>query len=108
MTQSPASPLPPPKERRRLRESTSLTQAQVAAKIGVTSETVRAWESGRSTPRGHKRETYAKFLASVEAEGPAPAAGAAGPPPAPPGRRRRSGGRGGAAPPDPGRERGGA
>ncbi|MFC9461278.1 helix-turn-helix domain-containing protein, partial [Streptomyces sp. NPDC056983] len=101
MTQSPASPLPPPKERRRLRESTSLTQAQVAAKIGVTSETVRAWESGRSTPRGHKRETYAKFLASVEAEGPAPAAGGGGPATATPRRRPPSLGRGGSAPRDP-------
>ncbi|WP_329434211.1 helix-turn-helix domain-containing protein [Streptomyces sp. NBC_00056] len=107
MTQSPASPLPPPKERRRLRESTSLTQAQVAAKIGVTSETVRAWESGRSTPRGHKRETYAKFLASVEAEGPAPAAKAAATATATPVRSRRSVGRWDSAPLDQGQERGG-
>lgn len=62
MTQSPATPLPPPKERRRLRETGSLTQAQVAERVGVTRETVRAWESGRTSPRGRKRETYAKLL----------------------------------------------
>ncbi|CAL9536877.1 helix-turn-helix domain-containing protein [Streptomyces sp. enrichment culture] len=65
MTQSPASPLPPPKERRRLRERASLTQGQLAARVGVTKETVRAWETGRTTPRGRKREAYAKLLASL-------------------------------------------
>ncbi|MGW0331301.1 helix-turn-helix domain-containing protein [Streptomyces sp. NPDC003011] len=82
MTQSPATPLPPPKERRRLRESGSLTQAQVAARVGVTRETVRAWETGRTTPRGRKREAYAKLLAElttaagrpVRADDPPPAA----------------------------------
>ncbi|KMS66824.1 DNA-directed RNA polymerase subunit sigma-24 [Streptomyces viridochromogenes] len=62
MTQSPASPLPSPQERRRLREACSLTQAQVAVRVGVSSETVRAWESGRTTPRGGRREAYARLL----------------------------------------------
>ncbi|WP_409239240.1 helix-turn-helix domain-containing protein [Streptomyces sp. PA5.6] len=62
MPQSPATPLPSPKERRRLREAKSLSHADLAAKIGVTSETVRSWETGRTTPRGRKRETYAKLL----------------------------------------------
>ncbi|MGV9450636.1 helix-turn-helix domain-containing protein [Streptomyces sp. NPDC003635] len=65
MTQSPATPLPPPKERRRLREAQSLTQAQVAARIGVTRETVRAWETGRTTPRGRKRVAYARLLSEL-------------------------------------------
>ncbi|MCX4643670.1 helix-turn-helix domain-containing protein [Streptomyces sp. NPDC055059] len=107
MTQSSASPLPTPKERRRLRESKSLTLAQVAAKVGVTCETVRAWESGRSTPRGHKRDTYAKLLASVGAEGQAPAATAAATATATPVRSRRSVGRWDSAPLDRGQERGG-
>ncbi|MDR6975532.1 DNA-directed RNA polymerase specialized sigma24 family protein/DNA-binding XRE family transcriptional regulator [Streptomyces sp. 3330] len=64
MTQSPA-PLPPPELRRRLREAASLTQAQVAERVGVARETVRAWESGRTTPRGRRREAYAKLLASL-------------------------------------------
>jgi DNA-directed RNA polymerase specialized sigma24 family protein len=36
--------------------------------VGVRPETVRAWESGRSMPRGRNRETYAKLLAGL-AEG---------------------------------------
>ncbi|MBK3582089.1 helix-turn-helix domain-containing protein, partial [Streptomyces sp. MBT65] len=65
MTQPPATPLPPPKERRRLREAGSLTQAQVAARMGVSRETVRSWETGRTTPRGRKREAYATLLTSL-------------------------------------------
>ncbi|MDX3457819.1 helix-turn-helix domain-containing protein [Streptomyces sp. ME02-8801-2C] len=65
MTQSPAIPLPPPAERRRLRESQSLTQAQVARRVGVSRETVRAWETGRTTPRGRKAQTYATLLAAA-------------------------------------------
>ncbi|MCK8435240.1 helix-turn-helix domain-containing protein [Streptomyces sp. D2-8] len=65
MTQSPVIPLPPPKERRRLREAASLTRAQLASRVGVTSETVRGWETGRSTPRGRKGEKYAKLLNSL-------------------------------------------
>ncbi|MFJ4564660.1 sigma factor-like helix-turn-helix DNA-binding protein [Streptomyces caelestis] len=68
MTQSPAIPLPPPKERRRLREAASLTRAQLASQVGVTSETVRGWETGRSTPRGRKGEKYAKLLNSLGTE----------------------------------------
>ncbi|MEU3611050.1 helix-turn-helix domain-containing protein [Streptomyces sp. NPDC006872] len=63
--QRPVPPLPSPKERRRLREAASLTQAQVAEQVGVARETVRAWESGRTTPRGPKQEAYAKLLASL-------------------------------------------
>ncbi|MFJ3665485.1 helix-turn-helix domain-containing protein [Streptomyces sp. NPDC090106] len=68
MTQSPAAPLPPPKERRRLREAGSLTQAQIAERVGVTRETVRAWESGRTNPRGRRREAYAKLLGKLAEE----------------------------------------
>ncbi|MFF9484641.1 helix-turn-helix domain-containing protein [Streptomyces sp. NPDC014676] len=68
MTRSPATPLPSPDERRRLRAAASLTWRQVAECVGVPPETVRAWESGRSTPRGRNRETYAKLLAGL-AEG---------------------------------------
>ncbi|WP_121748770.1 helix-turn-helix domain-containing protein [Streptomyces sp. E2N166] len=68
MTRSPATPLPPPKARRRLREAAALTQAQLAARVGVSRETVRAWESGRTTPRGRKREAYAKLLNTLAEE----------------------------------------
>ncbi|MFC5215416.1 sigma factor-like helix-turn-helix DNA-binding protein [Streptomyces coerulescens] len=65
MKQTPAAPLPPPDERRRLREAGALTQAQVAERVGVSLETVQAWESGRTTPRGRTRETYAQLLRAV-------------------------------------------
>ncbi|ATL29919.1 sigma factor-like helix-turn-helix DNA-binding protein [Streptomyces formicae] len=68
MTQSPATPLPSPKERRRLREAKSLSQADVAAKVGVTRETVRSWETGRTSPRGRKRDAYAKLLDAIADE----------------------------------------
>ncbi|QES49745.1 DNA-directed RNA polymerase sigma-70 factor [Streptomyces venezuelae] len=57
--------LPPPKERRRLRESRELTHDEVAAAVGVTASTVRSWESGRTEPRGRTREAYAKLLAEL-------------------------------------------
>ncbi|WP_405715960.1 helix-turn-helix domain-containing protein [Streptomyces sp. NBC_00046] len=59
-----AHPLPSPKERRRLREAKSLSEAQVAAAVGVTRATVRSWETGRTTPRGRKREAYARLISS--------------------------------------------
>ncbi|MFI0965330.1 helix-turn-helix domain-containing protein [Streptomyces sp. NPDC021080] len=62
MTQGPASPLPAPKERRRLRENRSLTQADMAARLGVSRATVRSWEAGRSAPRGPVREAYTRLL----------------------------------------------
>ncbi|MET9758406.1 helix-turn-helix domain-containing protein [Streptomyces sp. NPDC006372] len=65
MTQSPAAPLPPPTERRRLREAASLTRAQLASRVGVTSEKVRRWETGRATPRGRKAAKYARLLNSL-------------------------------------------
>ena len=77
MTQTPATPLPPPEERRRLREAASLTQTQVAARVGVSCETVRAWENGRTTPRGHRKEAYAQLLRSLAQE--TGTQGAAGP-----------------------------
>ncbi|MFE4869060.1 sigma factor-like helix-turn-helix DNA-binding protein [Streptomyces sp. NPDC056682] len=74
MTQSTAgtndtdAPLPNPKERRRLREAKSLSEAQVAEVMGVTQATVRSWEKGRTTPRGRRRESYSRLLATIEAE----------------------------------------
>ncbi|MEY2231782.1 MULTISPECIES: helix-turn-helix domain-containing protein [Streptomyces] len=57
--------LPAPKERRRLREAAELTHDEVAAAVGVTAATVRSWESGRTAPRGRKRELYTQFLAHL-------------------------------------------
>ncbi|WP_406374123.1 helix-turn-helix domain-containing protein [Streptomyces sp. NBC_00647] len=71
MTQSPATPLPAPKERRRLREDRSLTQTEMAARLGVSRATVRSWETGRTTPRGRKREAYVRLLTADSAHSPA-------------------------------------
>ncbi|MFE4829087.1 helix-turn-helix domain-containing protein [Streptomyces sp. NPDC056672] len=66
---SPAvPPLPPPEERRRLREARSMTEKQVASAVGVSRATIRSWEAGRTTPRGRKAESYAKLLAALDAE----------------------------------------
>ncbi|MEU4799490.1 helix-turn-helix domain-containing protein [Streptomyces sp. NPDC023327] len=68
MPQSPATSLPSPKERRRLREAKSLSHADLAAKLGVTRETVRSWEKGRTNPRGRSHEAYAKLLNALAEE----------------------------------------
>lgn len=67
-TTGPATtaPLPSPKERRRLREARALSEEQVAAAVGVTPATVRAWESGRTSPRGRKRTAYSRLIGSVD------------------------------------------
>ncbi|MFJ9540417.1 helix-turn-helix domain-containing protein [Streptomyces sp. NPDC101225] len=65
MTPNPASPLPPPTERRRLREAGSLTQDQLAERLGIPGRTVHAWETGRTTPRGRRREAYVALLAEL-------------------------------------------
>ncbi|WP_420717905.1 helix-turn-helix domain-containing protein [Streptomyces sp. H34-S4] len=68
MTQSVTEPgLPTPKERRRLREAADLTHEEVAAAVGVTSNTVRSWETGRTHPRGRKLEAYCKLLTRLSA-----------------------------------------
>lgn len=58
--------LPSPKERRRLREAKGLSEEEVAGAIGVTRATVRSWETGRTDPRGRKREAYARLLSASE------------------------------------------
>lgn len=60
--------LPTPKERRRLREAADLTHEEVAAAVGVTSNTVRSWETGRTHPRGRKLEAYSKLLTRLSAD----------------------------------------
>ncbi|MHC3394098.1 sigma factor-like helix-turn-helix DNA-binding protein [Streptomyces lavendulocolor] len=67
----PASPLPTPKERRRLREALSLSEEQLARLVGVTRATVRSWETGRTSPRGRKRDTYVRILGGAAEDHPA-------------------------------------
>ncbi|WP_030750052.1 helix-turn-helix domain-containing protein [Streptomyces griseus] len=81
---STATALPTPKERRRLREALSLSEEQVAEVMGVTKATVKAWETGRSAPRGRKREAYVKLLRTGPEPSAAPEAPAASAAPASP------------------------
>ncbi|MFE1553042.1 sigma factor-like helix-turn-helix DNA-binding protein [Streptomyces sp. NPDC058718] len=97
--------LPTPKERRRLREALALSEEQVAEAMGVTKATVKAWETGRSSPRGRKREAYAKLLgASEAAEATRASSGASGTPPGASGASSASGASGASASAKPDRE----
>lgn len=56
------SPLPPPAERKRLRQAHALTLDEVAAALDVRRATVSGWESGKAEPRPPQREPYARLL----------------------------------------------
>ncbi|MDT0418880.1 helix-turn-helix domain-containing protein [Streptomyces sp. DSM 41982] len=60
-------PLPPPAERRSLREGLALSRAQLAAALGVSTSTVAGWEGGRD-PSGETRERYGYFLDGARAK----------------------------------------
>ncbi|MFI8301285.1 telomere-associated protein Tap [Streptomyces nigra] len=69
--------LPPPAERRRLREAAGLSQAQVAKALDTRREAVGNWEAGRTEPRPPQRAAYAKLLEKLAERFPSPAAEAA-------------------------------
>ncbi|MDX3069013.1 helix-turn-helix transcriptional regulator, partial [Streptomyces sp. ND04-05B] len=64
--------LPPPAERKRLREAAGLSQTQVATATGTRREAVGNWESGRTEPRPPQRAAYARLLEGLAARFPAP------------------------------------
>ncbi|MEW2435998.1 helix-turn-helix domain-containing protein [Streptomyces caniferus] len=66
------SPLPPPAERKRLRQAHALTLDEVAAALDVRRATVSGWESGKSEPRPPEREAYARLLKQLAQLYPAP------------------------------------
>ncbi|MEV6128920.1 helix-turn-helix transcriptional regulator [Streptomyces violaceusniger] len=78
--------LPPPAERKRLREAAGLSQAGIAKALDIRREAVGNWESGKTEPRQPKRAAYARLLEGLAARFPAPAAGSAptAPEPSPP------------------------
>ncbi|MEU1555625.1 helix-turn-helix transcriptional regulator [Streptomyces scabiei] len=63
--------LPPPAERRRLREAAGLSQAQVAKALDTRREAVGNWEAGRTEPRPPQRAAYAKLLEKLAERFPA-------------------------------------
>ncbi len=60
--------LPPPAERRQIREGAGLSQIDVARVLGVTREAVALWELGRRTPRPDKALGYIALLDRLAAE----------------------------------------
>ncbi len=51
---------------REIRELARLSQAEVAAAIGVSQPTVAGWEAGRRRPHGEPAARYADLLARLE------------------------------------------
>jgi DNA-binding transcriptional regulator YiaG len=80
LEQVPTDDLPPPAERKRLREAAGLSQTQIATALGTRREAVGNWESGRTDPRPPQRAAYTRLLEGLAQRFPAPAAEA---PPAP-------------------------
>ncbi|GAA3500074.1 helix-turn-helix transcriptional regulator [Streptomyces prasinosporus] len=76
------SPLPPPEERKRLRQAHGLTLEQVATALKVRRATVSGWESAKkpTEPRGPEREAYARLLNKLAELYPAPAPERTAPP----------------------------
>lgn len=66
------SPLPPPEERKRLRQAHGLTLDEVGAALKVRRATVSGWESGKTEPRPPERDAYARLLAKLTELYPAP------------------------------------
>ncbi|WP_060887529.1 telomere-associated protein Tap [Streptomyces caniscabiei] len=75
--------LPPPAERRRLREAAGLSQAQVAKALDTRREAVGNWEAGRTEPRPPQRAAYARLLEKLAERFPAPKNEAPGEPAVP-------------------------
>ncbi|MDX3527746.1 helix-turn-helix transcriptional regulator [Streptomyces sp. ID05-39B] len=71
------SPLPPPAERRRLRQAHGLTLDEVAAALKVRRATVGGWEAGKTEPRPPERDAYARLLDKLAELYPAPTNSAA-------------------------------
>ncbi|WP_236569520.1 helix-turn-helix transcriptional regulator, partial [Streptomyces sp. MBT59] len=71
------SALPPPAERKRLRQGHGLTLDEVAAALRVRRATVSGWEAGRTEPRPPERDAYARMLKQLSelypADAPVPA-----------------------------------
>ncbi|MCO8308776.1 helix-turn-helix transcriptional regulator [Streptomyces sp. RKCA744] len=63
--------LPPPTERKRLREAAGLTQGDVATALQTKRETVNGWETGRTMPRPPRLAAYKHLLEGWAAQFPA-------------------------------------
>lgn len=59
--------LPPPAERRRVREAAGVSMRELAAALGVTHGSVRNWETTTKKPRLRVRREYARLLRELDA-----------------------------------------
>ncbi|MEU0345016.1 helix-turn-helix domain-containing protein [Streptomyces bobili] len=66
------SVLPPPAERKRLRQAHGLTIDEVATALKVRRATVSGWEAGKTEPRPPERDAYARMLKQLAVLYPAP------------------------------------
>lgn len=64
MSRAPVPGLPEPGERVRLRKAFGISGAQLARSIGVSRQTLHAWERGDKEPTGDNREAYAAILSA--------------------------------------------
>lgn len=69
-----AGALPEPARRAQMRRALGIEQREIAKAVGVSPQSVWAWETGRSEPTGDHRVRYAELLAAMrqrldEAEG---------------------------------------
>ncbi|KQV97264.1 helix-turn-helix transcriptional regulator [Streptomyces sp. Root369] len=71
------SVLPPPAERKRLRQAHGLTLDEVASALDVRRATVSGWEAGKTEPRPPERDAYARMLKQLAELYPAPTNSAA-------------------------------
>lgn len=60
--------LPEPATRRSLRQDAGLSQAQIAAALGVSAPAVSRWESGRRDPSDAHLDAYAAVLKRLAEE----------------------------------------
>jgi DNA-binding transcriptional regulator YiaG len=59
--------LPRPGTCREIRQAAGVSQARLAAELGVAELTVARWEGGTRKPRGEMRRAYARLLADLDA-----------------------------------------
>lgn len=61
------SRLPAPAQRRAVRRAAGVTQARLAAELGVYAGTISEWERGLRSPRPAAKARYARLLREIEA-----------------------------------------
>ena len=66
-TLSGRATLPPPSERRSIRERVGISAAELAVSIGVSPATIYNWEAGTRSPQGLQRAAYAAALEKLTA-----------------------------------------